>query len=136
MDRIHISNRVFNINGQGDEMLLAVLELAFNHSGVSTATAWAVSEEHGLVLFASFGVKDAALFPIPLTAEEVTPMIKAWLNDDDTWARIKLDGWDTDADHDGHNTRGWHIYCNDWGHIGESSRGFIAIKPAFMWHGK
>ena len=137
MDKIYVSNRVFNINGQGLEMLAAILELAFHHAGCDHVTGWAIDEEHGLVLYAQFGAKEATLFPIPLTASEVLLTTWAWLNDDDTWAKVKLEGWDADADHDGHNTRGFRVYCGDWGHIGElSTRGFIAIKPAYMWHGK
>ena len=72
---------------------------------------------------------------MPLTAEAVAVQAMEWLKTDEAW-ETKLDHWDEDCDHDGHNTKGWRVYCDDWGHVGDYRGALVAVKPAYMWHGK
>lgn len=136
MRELYFDNRIFNINGAGTEMLEAVLDIAFIQAGHKHAIGWKESIEHGILLCWHDCDKDVNKFPIPLTAKEIVPMLAAYLNDDDTWARIKTEDWDEDADHDGSNSRGWRVFCEDWGHVVGNHYVFIAIKPAYIWHGK
>lgn len=39
-------------------------------------------------------------------------------------------------DHDGHDTKGWRIYNESWGHIEELRSAFVAITPEWAMHGK
>ena len=129
-----MDNRVFNVNGRGDDMLLATLKLAFDQEGGNTmTTGWSVDKSKGLILY-KYGSKGTP-FPMPLKAEELFPIAKAWLNDAEA-KTIECVGWDADLQHDGSNRWGWRIYCDDWGHIGEEHYAFLAIKPAYMWLGK
>ncbi len=131
-----MDNRIFNVNGKGEESLLKTLELAFLQSGYKTAVAWRVTEKHGLILYwalSSNHNKDISKFPSPVTANEVLPTVLAWLNSD---AKTEMTGWDRDADHDGDNGKGWRVFCEDWGHVADDWSAFIAIKPAMMWYGK
>jgi hypothetical protein len=129
-----MDNRIFNVNGEGDEMLLLTLKLAFDQAGHNTmVTSWSVDKEKGLILhhYSSKGTP----FPMPLKAEELFPLIKAWLGDAEA-KTIECEGWDSDMSHDGHNSFGWRVYCEDWGHVNSDHGAFLAIKPAYMWHGK
>ena len=126
-------NRIFNVNGEGDEMLLDTLKLIFKQEGDNTtAKGWRKSLKHGLILYA-YENGDINLFPNPLTAEEVFPIVKKYLKSGED---VELDDWDKDADHDGSNGQGWRVYCEDWGHIGSDHSAFAAIKPVYIWYGK
>jgi hypothetical protein len=129
-----MDNRVFNINGEGDEMLKRVIKLAFEQSGFDECVAWWESNKYGLVLLWHTS-ENSFPMPSPLDAEQSAIMASAWLNG--KFARnVELDDWDADMDHDGDNGMGWRVYCEDWGHVGHDSRAIVAIKPAFMWYGK
>lgn len=130
-----MDNRVFNVNGSGDEMLLKALELVFMQEGKNTTcTSWTQSKDNGLMLCWCEG-KGLTLLPSPLTAKECLPFILSWLNSD--FAKtVSLSEWCNDLDHDGHNSNGWQVYCEGWGHVGGYSNTICAIKPALMWHGK
>lgn len=132
-----MDNRIFNINGSGEEILLKTLELAFRHTGHDTTVkAWSISKEKGLVLhWTTIEHIDSNKLPSPLTAEEVLPLVTRWLNDLDIKDFI-LTNWDVNADHDGSNSLGWRVYVEDWGHIGDDWSAICAITPAYMWHGK
>jgi hypothetical protein len=131
-----MDNRLFNVNGKGDEMLLKALQLAFlQFSDRCGVKAWEQSKEHGLVLCWSSNTHNVIPTPGELTAEQALPMVKSWLASD--FAKtVELSDWCSDADHDGHNSIGWQVYCGDWGHVGGQHYAICAIKPAYMWHGK
>ena len=139
-----MDNRVFNVNGSGQETLAKVLELAFSQEGQNTkAEYFVVDKKKGLILLWYVNDtwrKKVSKFLTPLTAKAVTPMIAEWLQSDEA-KTIELDHWDENADHDGSNSKGWRVYCERWGHIeGEDGLSYdgsiVAITPAFMWHGK
>lgn len=139
-----MDNRVFNVNGSGEETLGRVLELAFAQEGRNTkAKYFVVDNKKGLILLWYVGdswKKKVSKFLTPLTAKAVTPMVVEWLQSDEA-KTIVLGDWDSDSDHDGSNSYGWRVYCERWGHIqvedGLSYDGsIVAITPAFMWHGK
>lgn len=128
-----MDNRIFNVNGKGDDMLLATLKLAFDQEGKNTTTSgWSVDKKKGLILHK---YNKGNLFPMPLKADELFPIVKAWLSDAEA-KTIECEGWDADMPHDGSNGLGWRVYCGDWGHIGDNHYAFLAIKPAYMWYGK
>lgn len=128
-------NRIFNINGNEDEHLLAVLKLAFAQKGTTCkGTFFDVNKGLILLWWCDKGDKGCPL-PVPLTAEECFPIIKSWLKGEQA-ASMKCEGWDADADHDGDNSMGWRVYCEDWGHVADISYALCAVRPAFMWHGK
>jgi len=134
-----MDNRVFNVNGKGLEMLIATLQLAFSQEGRNTtAKAYTIDPEKGLILLwyiPDSKTKKINPFLVPLSAEAVAVQVMEWLKTDGAW-ETKLDHWDEDCDHDGHNTKGWRVYCEDWGHVGTHHNAIVAIKPAYMWHGK
>lgn len=137
-----MDNRVFNVNGNTSDMLLQTLQLAFAQDGIvhpATCRGWVVTDK-GLVLlsYISSTDKGAQKFPASdrgLTAAQVQPMVIEWLKSEEA-ATIKLEGWDCNMDHDGHNTMGWRVFVEDWGHVGHWHSAICAITPAYMWHGK
>jgi len=138
-----MDNRVFNVNGTDNyDNLLEVLKLGFKHGNFGlnrTVKGWSIDKEHGFVLhdfIPSFSNEGVNKFPLPLNVESIYPIIQQYLDDKDTWNNTEFDKWDEDLDHDGHNTKGWRVYCEDWGHIGHNSGAFLTIKPAYMWMGK
>ena len=128
-----MDNRIFNVNGSGDSMLLKTLQLVFEQCD-STCKAWTFSKNHGLILL-WYKEQDVNTFPTPLNAEQCLPFVVAWLNDDEA-KTVKLTGWDEHADHDGSNGVGWRVYCEDWGHVDNISSAICAIKPVVLWYGK
>ncbi|MEN6303190.1 MAG: hypothetical protein ABFD96_10730 [Armatimonadia bacterium] len=126
-------NRVFNVNGGSRDMLLATLKLAFAQAGFN-ARAWVQDDAKGMLLLWWPGDRVQAL-PGSLSAEGVLPLVEAYL-ESDAAKRVECEGWDADADHDGHNSGGWRVYVEDWGRVGGYSSVICAIRPAFMWHGK
>lgn len=129
-----MDNRIFNVNGKGEELLLKALELAFEQSKCK-CKGWLATKQ-GLVLA---WYVDGKTTPLPttagMTAAEVLPLVLSWLKSDEAKA-VETSGWDADMNHDGHNSLGWRVFCEDWGHVGGSSSAICAVKPAYMWHGK
>ena len=131
-----MDNRVFNVNGSGEQMLLDALRLAFSQDGSSTrCKGWRLTK-NGLVL-TWYVDKDTTPFPSSkgMTADEVLPMVLAWLGGDDA-KDVVMDGWDANAAHDGENSIGWRVFVGNWGHVDGITNAICAVKPAFMWHGK
>lgn len=138
-----MDNRVFNVNGKGRAMLAAVLQLVLWHQngcygdGVGhKAVGYRIHPTKGLVLVWTIRPEKGDLkFIAPLGHEALAEMIMEWLKSDEAKA-IPLAGWDADCDHDGDNSPGWRVYCEDWGHIDHEWGAICAVTPAFMWHGK
>ena len=130
-----MDNRIFRVNGGNEDMLEMALKLAFEQSGFSRCSGWQETKEHGLIL--CWHDEEESITPLPanLTATQITPFVLEWLKN--AYAKdIDLSEWCGDCDHDGHNSKGWYVYCGDWGHVGDQRYSICAIKPCFMWHGK
>jgi len=141
-----MDNRIFNVNGRGLSMLTSTLKLAFwqnagcydKSQDTETVKGYTVEKDKGLILLWAVDEKDPShqKFIAPLTAEAVAPLVDLWLKSDEA-KQIPFERWEDDCDHDGHNTLGWRVYCEDWGHVGRAGwHATIAIKPVYLWHGK
>lgn len=126
-------NRIFNVNGLEESHLGAAIELAFAIAECERATHFRISKTKGLILYE---------WPSPGTSPLLSPMKPKLLAqiamnylESDAAKECECEGWDANSDHDGHNSRGWRVYVDDWGHI-EDEDAICAIKPAFMWYGK
>jgi hypothetical protein len=131
-------NVIFNVNGEGEDLLRSTLYFAFRASNHSTAEGWKITPEKGLILYWMVDPKqdtDVTKFPVPMGSDNLMGIVKAFLESEDTWKTAEFVEWDKDLQHDGSNGRGWRVYTEDWGHVG-SSRAFLAITPAYMWYGK
>lgn len=145
-----MDNRIFNVNGKGDEMLLRAIKLVFEQSGANTtAKAWSVTKKRGLILHWWYDKSETVQgnelfktetytkhpFPANMTAEQCLPFISAWLQSDEAKKTETVDD-DANADHDGHNGPGWRVFCEGWGHVNSCSDAICAIKPVYLWYGK
>jgi len=93
--------------------------------------------EKGLVLLWYGGAdKETSNFPTALNAEQVFPIVKAYLESEEA-ENVSYDdnNWDKNANHDGSNGPGWRVYTGDWGHVG-TRYSICAIKKVFLWYGK
>ena len=88
-----MDNRIFNVNGAGEQMLLDTLKLVFTQEGDNTTCkAWKQTDEHGLLLLWWHEDRDKTNpFPAPMTAEQCLPFVTAWLKSDAA-KKVKLGG--------------------------------------------
>lgn len=130
-----MDNRVFNVNGSGKQQLLKTLELCFEQEGTNTkAKAYKINKKHGMILYWHKD-KNTIGLPAAMTPNALLEMIWEWLKSEEA-DTIELPDWDEDLDHDGHNRKGWRVYCEGWGYVDDSSYAICAVKPAYMWIGK
>ena len=66
-------------------------------------------------------------FPSPADSLYVGIIAEAWL---DSVKRGKQ------PDHDGHNSKGFRLYNEAWGHVDGHYQAFIAVAPAWAMYGK
>jgi hypothetical protein len=133
-----MDNRVFDVNGEGLDMLIIALKLAFMQLQAgdrTTAQAWSMDPKYGLILH-WYPDAQSTRFLIPASPEEAANMVFKWLLQDDLPVFPDKDDWDGDCDHDGHNEEGWRVYCGAWGHVGGNRSAICAIKPTMLWYGK
>ncbi|NIB43759.1 hypothetical protein HBA55_29420 [Pseudomaricurvus alkylphenolicus] len=128
-----MDNKVFNVNGSGEDQLLKTLELAF---GGQTCSGWQETEDHGMIL--CWTADSVGINPMPgdLTAEQCLPFITAWLESDFA-SKVKFGemcGPYKSSDVD--NGKGWQVYVEQWGHVGNQHYSICAVRPAYMWYGK
>lgn len=123
-------NAIFNVNGEGLEKLIKAIDLAFNGNKI---VGWKFKQEFGICLY-YYDSEKINKFPVPATAKQCGEFVFEWLQSDDA-KKVPCKGKDADCDHDGHNSKGWRVYTEDWGHI-DNDWNVIAIKPCFLWHGK
>lgn len=130
-------NRVFNVNGRGREALHQTLALAFDQWGNNTScNGYVFSEQHGLILLWSLTEKpDCTALPSEAGSILTADICWNWLQSKQA-ETVTIEGWDSNHDHDGHNSKGWRVYCEDWGHVDGMWQAICAVKPAYMWHGK
>lgn len=121
-------------------MLLDTLKLVFKQTNFyreQTCEGWKVSLTHGLILVNWISDDDKGFhkFPVALAVEQCFPIVLSWLGGQEA-KKVKMEGEDSNYQHDGSNSLGWRIYCEQWGHVDGIFQAICAVKPAYMWHGK
>lgn len=145
-----MDNRIFNVNGKSLQMLVKTLELFVENDGHTyygpmdekrkKFEGYTVDPKKGFILI-KYGVDEKygqTKFPAPVSIEIAAGMAMAWLESEDA-LKVPLEGWDIDCDHDGDNSLGWRVSCENWGHIEANNHTIYAgvlISPAYMWYGK
>lgn len=129
-------NRQFTVNGEMDnsDMFWATIALIHNQAG-HTSVGYRIDPEIGMVLYWHKESESVLPFPFGNSNEQVSEFVWLWLK-----SRPKLtskpDRWEGYVLHDGHDEEGWKVYCEDWGHVGESPYAFAAVKPIICWYRK
>lgn len=114
--------------GRGKALLSDLLDVAFCVTSNSYAVGWKVTDK-GFVLFwhdESDG-NNPHPFPTRMAACDLTDTVWAWLNEAEYPETPK---------HDGSNTKGFRVYTETWGRIGDDRYSFLAIQPCWIEHGK
>jgi hypothetical protein len=108
-----------------------------NQAGISTMCGWHSDPVCGLLLYwtPSEG-KDYNPFPSPLSPEGLIDLVWSFLQDKSTWEFADFIGTEANTPHDGSNSQGWRVYCEDHGHVKERWQVVMAIKPVYLHHGK
>ena len=128
-----MDNRIFNVNGRTKNRLQKTIDLIIDDwQGVK---GWEITEK-GLVLKWHSEENKGNKFPVPLKSDTIVDIVWDWLNSEEGRKFETIGDWDHDADHDGHNERGWRVYCEDWGHVGDDHYAICAVVPAYIWYGK
>ncbi len=138
-----MDNKLLNVNGKEKPLLQMALQFAFhqgNYGKSQFCSAWRESKTHGLILY-SYGPPESRKsecnkFPTKMSHIDMTEIVWNWLMDDFAQGVEPLSEWCGDMRHDGHNSTGWQVYLEDWGHVDNDWGTICAIKPAYMWHGK
>lgn len=117
-----MDNFQFDMTAEGDDKLRAALAL-FTHD---TVTGYSVTGNRKLVFYWSDSDR-AHKLPFPMTLAQAADFAIGWLEHAD---------YGDEPDHDGSNSKGWRIYCEGWGHVGDAWQAFVAIEPVWAMHGK
>lgn len=54
-------------------------------------------------------------------------MVEKWL---------KEAKYENEPDHDGCNERGWRVFNDAWGRVGDEHGAFVEIQPVWLMYGK
>lgn len=132
-----MDNRLLNINGSGQPLLVLALNLALQQSGYANSgfRSFKYEPEFGLVLDCTQTEIGFTPFLSALDAASVAPMVMDWLKSDQALT-TPHGAWEGDLDHDGDNSLGWRVYVEDWGRVGPHYHPICAVKPVYLWHGK
>lgn len=135
-------NVIFDMNGQGQELLLLALRSALLQS-THGVKGWSQHPKAGMVLHWCWRDNDNVM-ALPtsntgLTAEDVAPLVNIWLSSDAAKITAELNtGEDADpCDSDVHIEHGWRVYIPTYERDDVSHYSIIcAIKPVCLWLGK
>ena len=130
-----MDNRIFNVNGSTKEELIAAISLATMTTGGYKIKCVAVNPKKGIVLYGYSPDKDIQTLPVPIAPDVAATIVWDWLQTSEA-KTIPHEGWDVNKKHDGHNSIGWRAYVENWGHVDGKWGAIVAIKPAYLWHGK
>lgn len=130
-----MDNRIFNVNGEGLPLLREALKLVFAQADRAKVASWEFLPDRGCVLYWT-DTGGTNKFPVPIDADAVAPIIHQWLESSVDASNMVFTGWDANNDHDGDNSEGWRVYCEDWGHVSGNWAAICAIRPVYLWHGK
>ena len=118
-----MDNFKFDMVAEGKDTLKVALSL-FNPPG--NKVCGYSTDGRKLVLYWSESSK-AIMLPFKMTLEQAADFAYGWLEQAD---------YGPEPDHDGDNGKGWHLYCDDWGHVDNDHYAFAAIKPVWAMYGK
>lgn len=121
MDNFHI-----DLTSEGD--LTKPMEIAFR--GYKTAEAYAIDGKRLIFFWSSHAdsaPKTLTRLPFKIPADAAADFAKRWLAEQD---------YGREPDHDGDNGKGWRLYTENWGRIGDWWGSIVAIEPAWACYGK
>lgn len=139
LDSLILDNPVFNVKGQGKEMLLKTMELGVACVGNYKLTGFTVDNKKGIILYWSDSdKKDYQQFVEPGEPKDIIDQIfdaiysfnLALEKEDDEFWDLPINDYEVG------NSLGWRMYTEQWGQIGDDWRACLAIVPSYLWIGK
>jgi hypothetical protein len=130
-----MDNFQVDVTYEGRAAFDKLLAIVMRHKAV----AYAVHPSLGMVLFwhndpanpqivrAGPATVPAVPLPYPMDAAATSAFVWGWL---ETVPRGR------EPDHDGSNGKGWRVYNEAWGHVGDNHYAIIAVQPAWAMYGK
>lgn len=119
----------FRFDITSDRNLEDILKIAFSRN--SKAAGWRVEGKrlilswHNETDYKNPGRWNA--FITPMTAESVFSTVIEWL---------KAQDFGPEPDTDGHNKKGFRVYNESWGRVGNDPYAFVAIEPEWITYDK
>lgn len=139
LESLILDNPVFNVKGQGKEMLLKTLELGIACVGHFKFTGFRLDDQKGIVLYWSDKDKDGyQKFMLPSEPKDIIDHVfelvsqftlKMNKKDDEFWD-LPIDDFEVG------NDLGWRVYTEKWGQIDEEWQSCLAVVPSYFWIGK
>lgn len=137
-----MDNFALDVRARSRESFGHAIAIAFAHAPGGKARFWCEHPKYGLVLFWSdndtkkFNGKPIIPLPFEMDIRTGADFLWNWLQKVDR-EKFELKDWDRAYDDgDVHNEHAWHVYVENWGHIGDSPYAVVAVMPAWAWLGK
>lgn len=124
-----MDNFKVNIYAEGKDTLQVALSL-FDRRKTIGWQVKIVNKRPRLILFwstSSVALGVITPLPAPLDTAGAADFVWNWLQHAD---------YGPEPDHDGDNGKGFHVWCDDWGHVEELWQAFVAIEPEWAMYGK
>ncbi|PLS19607.1 hypothetical protein CVD28_04100 [Bacillus sp. M6-12] len=139
MESLILDNPVFNVKGQGKDMLLKTLELGIACVGYHKFSGFRLDDKKGIVLYWTDTEKEGyQKFMLESEPKDIVDQVfeavshfklKLEKNEDEFWD-LPIDDCEVG------NDLGWRVYTEQWGHIDEDWQPCLAIVPSYLWIGK
>lgn len=127
------SNYEFRLTSEGKEHFKIVMGLAFENCPGKKAKTFGISDKYGLVFAWSDTnqvLENGTLIeklPFVLDLEGTTEFAWNWL---------KTADYGKEPDHDGDNKKGFIVYNEYFGSVGNCPYAFVGIQPEWIMYGK
>jgi hypothetical protein len=83
--------------------------------------------QHPRLIFYWIEDKTALELPFPMDVDDAINFAWGWLQKQD---------YGEEPDHDGSDGKGFAVYNEAWGHVGNSHAAICAVSPQWSWYGK
>lgn len=131
-----MDNKKISIQSEGKKSFDLAVKLFFideydHGEPTKTVTHYYEDPDKGLVLlWAEDNSHNSVKLPVPLKWQAAADLAWEWLiNQSD-------DSYKDRFDHDGSNGKGFKVYNEAWGRIGNCHYALFAVVPVWAWYGK
>jgi hypothetical protein len=125
MDNFHI-----DVTSNNPDLLSKVMEIGFSNNS-KKAVGYVIRDNTMIFLWSGYeNLPDAVMFPFQMDYNGAADFVSRWL------ASLNVDAYGPEPDHDGHNSKGWRVFNEAWGHVYGIRAAMVGVKPTWAWHGK
>jgi hypothetical protein len=144
-----MDNRHITVQSEGRKAFELAMQLLFDNAPGGKVSHYSDHPTYGFVLFwdgdedylseASYDAHDLkkekvtspiVKLPYAMNCKAATDLAWEWLQAQPN------DKYQDQCDHDGSNGKGFKVYNEYWGHIGDSHYSVLAVLPVWAWYGK